>query len=169
MTLEVAPLVLCCPVLLARHVRCIYPTKIVTMIVEIIVEIRKKLLYQFTLNSSQLNFRCSLWCKLFSFPTDSSPSQDLDEEIQKLTTMAYRSPEMVDLFLNYPIGEPLDVWVGGRLYDVLNQMFFLDSPRFHFCHQPAKRHLHSIFYHHRPLGVCCLRCVTSRLPLVIPE
>jgi hypothetical protein len=30
----------------------------------------------------------------------------------------YRSPEMLDLYMNYPICESLDIWVSGIVMDV---------------------------------------------------
>lgn len=34
-----------------------------------------------------------------------------EEEIQKFTTMAYRAPEMIDLYSGKPINERVDIWV----------------------------------------------------------
>ena len=35
----------------------------------------------------------------------------VEEEIQKYTTLAYRAPEMVDLYLGKPITTKADIWV----------------------------------------------------------
>ena len=37
----------------------------------------------------------------------------MEEELQKYTTPMYRSPEMVDIWSNYPVGCPGDVWALG--------------------------------------------------------
>ena len=36
--------------------------------------------------------------------------------MQKFTTVQCRSPEMCDLFLNWPITEKADIWVWGALF-----------------------------------------------------
>lgn len=35
----------------------------------------------------------------------------IEDEIQKYTTLSYRAPEMVDLYLDYPINFKADIWV----------------------------------------------------------
>ena len=37
----------------------------------------------------------------------------MEEELQKYTTPMYRSPEMVDIWSNYPVGCPGDLWALG--------------------------------------------------------
>ena len=37
----------------------------------------------------------------------------MEEELQKYTTPMYRSPEMVDIWSNYAVGCPGDVWALG--------------------------------------------------------
>ncbi|KAM7543291.1 hypothetical protein Aperf_G00000004656 [Anoplocephala perfoliata] len=37
----------------------------------------------------------------------------VQESLEKVTTPMYRSPEMLDLYLNYPINEALDIWAFG--------------------------------------------------------
>eukprot|EP00124_Ichthyophonus_hoferi_P004146 Ihof_evm3s421 gene=Ihof_evmTU3s421 len=59
------------------------------------------------------------------YPGKSRSRESIQEEIEKRTTLAYRSPEMVDLYLNAPIGEKLDVWALGCL---LYKMCFFTSP-----------------------------------------
>lgn len=46
-----------------------------------------------------------------------------DEEIQKFTTLAYRAPEMVDLYQKQVVNEKVDIWV-CLLYAVLPSFFF---------------------------------------------
>lgn len=36
----------------------------------------------------------------------------VEDELANHTTPMYRSPEMLELYMNAPIGPPLDVWVG---------------------------------------------------------
>ncbi|VUZ50265.1 unnamed protein product [Hymenolepis diminuta] len=43
----------------------------------------------------------------------------VQESLEKVTTPMYRSPEMLDLYLNYPINEALDIWAFGCI------MFYL--------------------------------------------
>ncbi|CDI97027.1 cyclin g associated kinase [Echinococcus multilocularis] len=37
----------------------------------------------------------------------------VQESLEKVTTPMYRAPEMLDLYLNYPINEALDIWAFG--------------------------------------------------------
>ena len=43
----------------------------------------------------------------------------LEEDIQKHTTLQYRSPEMVDVYKKIPIDEKSDIWALGVLLDSL--------------------------------------------------
>ncbi|EUB59717.1 Cyclin-G-associated kinase [Echinococcus granulosus] len=43
----------------------------------------------------------------------------VQESLEKVTTPMYRAPEMLDLYLNYPINEALDIWAFGCI------MFYL--------------------------------------------
>ncbi|KAL5969463.1 Cyclin-G-associated kinase [Taenia solium] len=43
----------------------------------------------------------------------------VQESLEKVTTPMYRPPEMLDLYLNYPINEALDIWAFGCI------MFYL--------------------------------------------
>ncbi|KAF6038325.1 GAK [Bugula neritina] len=49
----------------------------------------------------------------------------IEEEIAKHTTPMYRAPEMLDLYQNYVIGQPQDIWALGC---VLYQMCFMVHP-----------------------------------------
>ncbi|MCL4122038.1 UNVERIFIED_CONTAM: hypothetical protein GTU68_005453 [Idotea baltica] len=40
---------------------------------------------------------------------------NVEDEIQKYTTLSYRAPEMVDLYLDKPITHKSDIWVRGCL------------------------------------------------------
>ena len=35
----------------------------------------------------------------------------VEEEVRKYTTLSYRSPEMVDLYMGKPLTSKLDIWV----------------------------------------------------------
>merc|ERR1712137_512474 len=48
-------------------------------------------------------------------PTDSSSINYIEDEINRYTTMAYRSPEMIDLWRKQPINEKVDIWALGCL------------------------------------------------------
>jgi AP2-associated kinase len=45
------------------------------------------------------------------FPKDSSSINYIEDEINRYTTMAYRSPEMIDLWRHQLINEKVDIWV----------------------------------------------------------
>ena len=49
----------------------------------------------------------------------------IEDEITKSTTPLYRAPEQLDLFLDYPIGERVDVWALGC---VLYTLMYFKSP-----------------------------------------
>lgn len=51
--------------------------------------------------------------------------QQVTDEIQKYTTLAYRSPEMVDLYSNYPITTKSDIWAMGCL---LYKLCYFQTP-----------------------------------------
>ena len=46
-------------------------------------------------------------------PTNQAKRQTVEEEITKYTTLSYRSPEMVDLFMGKAIGTASDIWALG--------------------------------------------------------
>ncbi|KAK4043945.1 Serine/threonine-protein kinase ppk30 [Parachaetomium inaequale] len=48
-------------------------------------------------------------------PTTSAECRAMDEDVQKHTTMQYRSPEMVDVYRKQPIDEKSDIWALGVL------------------------------------------------------
>jgi len=50
-----------------------------------------------------------------SAPTSVEECRATDEDIQKHTTMQYRSPEMVDVYRKLPIDEKSDIWALGVL------------------------------------------------------
>lgn len=50
---------------------------------------------------------------------------EIEEDIQKNTTLQYRSPEMVDVYQNRPINEKSDIWALGVL---LYKMCFYTTP-----------------------------------------
>jgi AP2-associated kinase len=45
--------------------------------------------------------------------TSASECRAIEEDIQKLTTLQYRSPEMVDVYRRLPIDEKSDIWALG--------------------------------------------------------
>jgi AP2-associated kinase len=55
--------------------------------------------------------------------------QQLEEEIQRYTTLCYRAPEMIDLYSRLPITLKTDIWaMGCLLYKLMyNTMPFGDS------------------------------------------
>ncbi len=55
--------------------------------------------------------------------------QQLEEEIQRYTTLSYRAPEMIDLYSRLPITLKADIWaMGCLLYKLMyNIMPFGDS------------------------------------------
>ncbi|KAF0978607.1 hypothetical protein FDP41_002427 [Naegleria fowleri] len=57
--------------------------------------------------------------------TSRSEKQEAEEDIQKNTTLAYRSPEMADLYSGDPINEKSDVWALGC---VLYKLCFFKGP-----------------------------------------
>ncbi|KAH6849776.1 hypothetical protein B0I37DRAFT_369826 [Chaetomium sp. MPI-CAGE-AT-0009] len=48
-------------------------------------------------------------------PTTTAECRAMDEDVQKHTTMQYRSPEMVDVYRKQPIDEKSDIWALGVL------------------------------------------------------
>jgi AP2-associated kinase len=48
-------------------------------------------------------------------PTTTAECRSMDEDVQKHTTMQYRSPEMVDVYRKQPIDEKSDIWALGVL------------------------------------------------------
>ncbi|KAL0211282.1 hypothetical protein P9112_009580 [Eukaryota sp. TZLM1-RC] len=60
---------------------------------------------------------CDFGSATTSILTPSSRKQRLliESEVSKLTTPAYRSPEMVDVYRNIDIGKPSDIWAFGVL------------------------------------------------------
>ncbi|KAK4157144.1 hypothetical protein C8A00DRAFT_30001 [Chaetomidium leptoderma] len=48
-------------------------------------------------------------------PTTAAECRLIDEDVQKHTTMQYRSPEMVDVYRKQPIDEKSDIWALGVL------------------------------------------------------
>ncbi|KAK4239786.1 hypothetical protein C8A03DRAFT_32150 [Achaetomium macrosporum] len=48
-------------------------------------------------------------------PTTAAECRLMDEDVQKHTTMQYRSPEMVDVYRKQPIDEKSDIWALGVL------------------------------------------------------
>jgi AP2-associated kinase len=46
-----------------------------------------------------------------------------EERFEKNTTLMYRPPEMIDLYLKYPIDDRVDVWMLGCVLFVLNYHF----------------------------------------------
>ncbi|CAF3423772.1 unnamed protein product, partial [Rotaria sp. Silwood2] len=55
--------------------------------------------------------------------------QQLEEEIQRYTTLSYRAPEMIDLYSRLPLTLKIDIWaMGCLLYKLMyNAMPFGDS------------------------------------------
>jgi AP2-associated kinase len=45
--------------------------------------------------------------------TSASECRSIEEDIQKHTTLQYRSPEMVDVYRRQPIDEKSDIWALG--------------------------------------------------------
>lgn len=43
-----------------------------------------------------------------------------EEEFEKNTTLMYRPPEMIDLYLKYPVDERVDIWMLGCVLFVMN-------------------------------------------------
>eukprot|EP00301_Raphidiophrys_heterophryoidea_P011573 c17714_g1_i1.p1 GENE.c17714_g1_i1~~c17714_g1_i1.p1 ORF type:complete len:572 (-),score=102.57 c17714_g1_i1:224-1897(-) len=58
-------------------------------------------------------------------PTCRRDILEIEEEIQRMTTLAYRSPEMVDLYQMHPIDTKADVWALGC---ILFRLAFFDHP-----------------------------------------
>lgn len=48
-------------------------------------------------------------------PTTTAECRLMDEDVQKHTTMQYRSPEMIDVYRKQPIDEKSDIWALGVL------------------------------------------------------
>jgi serine/threonine protein kinase len=57
--------------------------------------------------------------------TDDRVRTQVSEDIERYTTMCYRAPEMVDLYMDRPIGEKVDVWALGIL---LYKLAFVVTP-----------------------------------------
>ena len=62
--------------------------------------------------------------------TDGMPASDImiyEEELNKVTTQLYKSPEMVDLYSGNTIGSGVDIWVSNEQYKLylFDQMKFL--------------------------------------------
>ena len=55
--------------------------------------------------------------------------QQIEEEIQRYTTLSYRAPEMIDLYSRLPLTLKIDIWaMGCLLYKLMyNMMPFGDS------------------------------------------
>ena len=58
-------------------------------------------------------------------PRNQESRQKIEEEIGKYTTLSYRSPEMVNLFMGKAIGTPSDIWALGCL---LYKLCFFELP-----------------------------------------
>eukprot|EP00054_Salpingoeca_dolichothecata_P015404 m.88748 g.88748 ORF g.88748 m.88748 type:complete len:544 (-) comp21474_c0_seq2:22-1653(-) len=58
-------------------------------------------------------------------PGTTHPVSDVEEEIQKYTTLPYRAPEMVDLYSHKPIDTKSDIWALGCV--LFKLMFFEDA------------------------------------------
>lgn len=59
------------------------------------------------------------------FPSSDSVRNEIQEDIDRFTTMVYRSPEMVDLYMEKWIGDKADVWALGCL---LFKMAYVVTP-----------------------------------------
>jgi len=63
--------------------------------------------------------RCYKLCDFGSAATPRAPGtsaaecRSIEEDIQKHTTLQYRSPEMVDVYRRQPIDEKSDIWALG--------------------------------------------------------
>ena len=66
-----------------------------------------------------------------------------EEQIKRFTTLAYRAPEMVDVYSGKPISVSSDIWVRFRIHEVNIELVFC-------C---------------RPLGVCYTSCASLLLHL----
>nr|CAB3219598.1 AP2-associated protein kinase 1-like [Phallusia mammillata] len=58
-------------------------------------------------------------------PKDQATRQRIEDDVTKYTTLSYRSPEMVDLFMGKNIGTPADIWALGCL---LYKLCFFELP-----------------------------------------
>ncbi|PSK34021.1 Serine/threonine-protein kinase plo1 [Elsinoe australis] len=77
--------------------------------------------------------------------TNASEARLIEDDIQRHTTMQYRSPEMVDVWRKQPIDEKSDIWALGVLlyklcyyttpFEEVGQMAILNA-RFKFPHHP---------------------------------
>jgi serine/threonine protein kinase len=59
------------------------------------------------------------------FPSNDSTRNAIQEDIDRFTTMVYRSPEMVDLYMEKWIGDKVDIWALGCL---LFKMAYVVTP-----------------------------------------
>lgn len=59
------------------------------------------------------------------FPAGDSVRNEIQEDIDRFTTMVYRSPEMVDLYMEKWIGDKADIWALGCL---LFKMAYIVTP-----------------------------------------
>lgn len=48
-------------------------------------------------------------------PTTAAECRQMDEDVQKHTTLQYRSPEMIDVYRKQPLNEKSDIWALGVL------------------------------------------------------
>lgn len=71
----------------------------------------------------------------------------LDEDVQKHTTMQYRSPEMIDVYRKQPIDEKSDVWaLGVLLYKLCYYTTpFEDQGQLAILNASYKFHTHPVF------------------------
>lgn len=76
----------------------------------------------------------------------------VQEELEKFTTPMYRAPEMLDLYLNHPIGIASDIWALGCILFYLTCTYhpFEDSAKLAILnanyHLPASSSDHNIFH-----------------------
>lgn len=46
-----------------------------------------------------------------------------EERFEKNTTLMYRPPEMIDVYLKYPVDERVDIWMLGCVLFVMNYKY----------------------------------------------